>query len=221
MIRKILVGAALIAASATANALPVLTEGFDDIGTLAASGWIQTNNSTPGGETDWFQGNAGIFPALSGAEDSYIAANYLNAGFGGDVDNWLITPEIGLIGTRTSVQFLTRTSGAVPGDTLSLYYNTTGSTNVADFLLYGTISSAVFPTDWTLASTGDILGFAGLRVRFALRYTVSDTSLNGDYIGIDSFVVNSSVPEPGSLALLAACLLVAPLAMRRRRNAEI
>ena len=77
----------LLAAGSVANAVPILSENFDDISTLAASGWLFVNNSTPGGSTSWFQGNDGVFASQAGAADSYIAANYLNAGAGGNISN--------------------------------------------------------------------------------------------------------------------------------------
>lgn len=220
MLRKILICAALVAATSTVNAAPVLVEGFDNVAGLGASGWTLTNNSAPGGTTNWFQGNTGVFDSYSGAADSYIAANFENAGLGGNVDNWLLTPLLTDIGSVTSMTFATRTGGALPGDTLSVYYNTTGSLNLADYVLVGTLSAA-YPDSWTLFTTGNIGNFMGETLRFAFRYTVTNTLEAGDYIGIDSVTVNTNVPEPGSLALLAACLLMAPLALRRRRQRQI
>ncbi len=70
MIRKLIVSAALLAASTAAIAVPIpVDENFDDISTLGASGWSMVNNSSPAGETGWFQGNSGIFEAQSGAAD--------------------------------------------------------------------------------------------------------------------------------------------------------
>ncbi len=220
MLRKILICAALVAATSTVNAAPVLVEGFDNVAGLGASGWTMTNNSAPVGATNWFQGNTGIFDSYAGSADSYIAANFENAGFGGNVDNWLLTPLLTDIGSVTSMTFATRTAGTFPGDTLSVYYNTTGSLNLADYVLVGTLSAA-YPDSWTLFTTGNIGNFMGETLRFAFRYTVTDTSAAGDYIGIDSVTVHTNVPEPGSLALLAACLLMAPLALRRRRQRQI
>jgi hypothetical protein len=67
--------AACFLASVSSLHAATLVEDFDDVAALAGAGWIQTNNSSPPGETDWFQGNAGIFPAQAGPDDSYIAAN--------------------------------------------------------------------------------------------------------------------------------------------------
>ena len=50
------------------------------MGSLSGKAWLFHNESDPVGPTDWFQGNTGLFPAHSGNDDSFIAANFLNAG---------------------------------------------------------------------------------------------------------------------------------------------
>src|ERR1700690_2848835 len=73
-----------------------VVENFDDINTLAGSGWVMTNNSSPIGTTGWFQGNTAVFDAQAGPPDAYIAANFNNAAFGGNISNWLMTPVLDL-----------------------------------------------------------------------------------------------------------------------------
>jgi hypothetical protein len=215
---------ALLAASAVANATVLLTENFDDVSTLSGSGWSQVNNSTPIGSTGWFQGNTGVFDAQNGAADSYIAANYLNAGDGGDVSNWLISPEFTLR-DGADLTFFTRSSGFL-ADRLEVRISTNGaSTNVGsgvgsvgDFTtLLATINPSLgdgYPTDWTAFS----LSFAGitdgLQGRFAFRYFVTDTFQNGDYVGIDN--VKVSVPEPSTLALLTLGLFALGFSASKR-----
>jgi hypothetical protein len=212
MFRKSLY-AVLIAVCGTATAGPItFSEGFDDISTLAGSGWLTPNYSTPGGETGWFQGNDGIFTADSGAANSYIAANYLGAPAGGNIDNWLITPLFAVADSST-ITFATRTGGAFP-DTLEVLYSLGGS-NTTDFMSIGSLTGAAFPIDWANVN----LVAYGLQqdIRLAFRYLVTDTSVNGDYIGIDSFEVRA-VPEPGTIALFGAALLMMAFAIRRRRD---
>jgi PEP-CTERM motif-containing protein len=209
MFKKLLIGAVLVAGSATASAGPVLlTEGFD---TFALPGWLAGNLSAPVGATAWFPGNTGVFDAESGAADSYIAANYL-ASDGGSVDLWLVTPLLTALDGGALLTFSTRTGGALPGDNLEILYNATGSLFTADYISLGSIGA--YPTDWSVFNFLYNGGVAD--VRFAFRYTVADTLTGGDYIGIDSVSVRS-VPEPGTLALLATALLIAPLVARRRR----
>ncbi len=72
---------------------------------------------------------------------------------------------------------------------------------------------ASYPTDW---ATINLQYTGSVDASFAFRYHVVDTSVNGDYIGIDSVQVKA-VPEPEVLSLFALGLLPTPLAMRRRR----
>src|SRR5215468_4283040 len=78
-----------------AHAGTILSEGFDDVPDLPASGWVTVNRSNPIGTTSWFQGDAGVFPASTGNPDSYAAANFLNTSFaGGNISDWLLTPVL-------------------------------------------------------------------------------------------------------------------------------
>src|SRR5882757_9999516 len=178
------------------------TENFDNVSTLAGSGWVMINNSNPVGSTGWFQGDPSIFSSQNGAPNSYIAAKFDNAGFGGNISNWLLTPEIGLFNGEV-VSFYARTepSGAIFNDSLELRLSTNGtSTNVGstdtslgDFttllLAINGSQTGSFPEDWTLftATISGLSGSGTIGGRIALRYNVTDTSLNGDFIGVDHF----------------------------------
>jgi hypothetical protein len=211
MIRMMLAGILAVGASVSANATP-FSESFDNVAGLGSLGWLQTNNSAPPGESGWFMGNTSVFDAQAGSADSYIAANFLNAGFGGNVDNWLISPLFTL-NTGDIVSFFTRTHGAFPGDSLDLLFST-GSTSLADFTSVLSIPDSSYPSDWTQLSY--TYAGASANLRLALRYRVTDTSVNGDYIGIDSLYV-TPVPEPSTLALIGAGLILLPIVLRRRR----
>lgn len=219
---KFIALALLALGAAQAEAAPLLSENFDNVGTLAGAGWVATNNSAPVGSTNWFQGNAGVFTSFNGADDAYIAANYLNAdALGGNVSNWLLTPQLDLSSALT-LTFWTRSAGAFP-DSLEVRMSTSGAStdvgttdsSVGNFsnLLTSIGSVRPYPTDWTLVTINIAAQGAGASGRIAFRYAVVDTTVNGDYIGIDAVNVNS-VPEPAPLALLAIGLIA--LGMRRQ-----
>src|SRR5262245_39083807 len=88
----VLVAAGLLVAASDASATTVLFGNFDNVASLVPNGWAIVNNSAPAGTTDWFQGNPGVFNAQSGAANSYVAANFEAAGFGGNISDWLISP---------------------------------------------------------------------------------------------------------------------------------
>ena len=214
----------------------ILFQGFDDVTTLGAAGWVQTNNSSPLGATGWFQGNSLIPAAQSGAATSYIAANFLNtadpgAG-GGNISNWLITPVVTLDNDEV-FSFYTGTESPNSGfaDNLEVRMSTNGSstdvgttaTSVDDFstLLLSvnpTLAPTGYPAAWTFYQI-TISGLSGpTSGRLAFRYFVPDTENNGDFIGIDTVNLDA-VPEPGTAGLLMVGLIAGGAAYgRSRRN---
>ena len=206
--------AALAPGAASAAGVEILNEGFDNVASLP--GWTLVNNSVPPG-TNWFQGNADVFGAQSGAPNAYAAANYLGAANGqGVVDNWLITPLLNLTGL-TSFSFYTAHE-ATPGfsDFLEVRWaaGSSGGTTAFNTLLatFGGVGSP-YPTDWTAWSSNLDLQGEG---RFAFRYVGSADSLN--YVGLDTVRVVTAVPEPSLYAMLA--LGLGALTFMRRRQAD-
>lgn len=214
----------------------VLTENFDSVASLPGNGWAFVNNSAPPGTTGWFQGNTGVFNAQSGPADSYIAANFLNADInGGNVSNWLMTPEIDL-SSALNFSFFTRTeTGALFADNLEVRLSTNGAStdvgttdnSVGDFTtlllaINPSLDPNGYPQDWT-QFTLTINSFGtGAQGRLAFRYYVPDTSVNGDYIGIDSVNVASvPTPEPATFTLLLfgiGAMSSRTLARRRKQS---
>jgi len=208
----------LLALSTSLHAATILSEEFDDVTTLPGAGWVQTNNSTAGGLTSWFQGNFAIFPSnQNGSDDHYIAANFDNAPFGGNISNWLITPTL-VLNNGDVVTFYTRTETNPLGpDSLELRFSDQGAStfvgatdsSVGDFSqtlipVNSPPGPGGYPQTWTL-QTFTFSTLAGpTSGRLAFRYVVSDTSVNGDYIGIDSVTIASpgEVPEPATAGLI-------------------
>jgi len=231
--KKIWTGMAAIAlvcgTLSTAQATLVIDEGFN---TVLPAGWAKTNNSAPIGTTDWFQGNTGVFSSQAGPADSYAAANFNAADFGGDISDWLFTPTVTLHNGDVFT-FFTRTEANAPfPDRLQVRVSTSGaSTNVGattssvgDFtiLLFDinpTLSVGGFPESWTQFSA--VLSGVGASTqgRIAFRYVVTDTSINGDYIGIDTVTLSTrdvtNVPEPSTVAVLALGLALLGWRLRR------
>ena len=218
-----------------------ITEGFDDITTLAGNGWFSQNNSNPVGSTGWFQGNPGVFVAHSGATSSYLAANFNNAGNGPGLDtisNWMLTPVLDLSGGGT-ITFFTRTIDA-PGfpDRLQVRYSNAGASTdvgvgefgVGDFTnlvldINPNYNLVDYPNDWTQFIVNIPSGADG---RVAFRYFVEDAGPlgnNSDFIGIDTFTWQASpIPEPSTILLLglagAATALRLP-SLRRKLGQKV
>lgn len=186
------------------------TENFDNIATLAGSGWYQQNNSAPAGTNPvWFQGNppsaGGPFIAYNGADNAYIACNYNSTSGAGTISNWLVTPNR-TFRNGDVITFYTRKYdvGQDYPDRMEVRLSTNGSSTnvgsgasaVGDFttLLVSVNPSLIvggYPRQWT-QYTITISGLpAPTSGRIAFRYYITNggpSGTNSDYIGLDNVV---------------------------------
>jgi hypothetical protein len=209
MFKKTLIALAFISATASAQSAVLLNEGFTNINTLTGSGWVM-NNVTPGGTTNWFQGETDIFTAQAGASNSYIAANYNNAPSGGAINNWLMTP---IFSTEFSgvVSFWLKGAMDAGFEDHFAFGLSSGASNPAAFAL-GAIKTAM--SDWTKYTLNFVGQGAGNIARFGIQYSGEADSSN--YIGIDSLNI-ATVPEPSTWLILGTGLL-GLFGLRRRQQ---
>jgi len=216
MIKKALLALAISGTMLTAQAAVVLNEGFDSVSALAASGWTLTNASTPANGPGLLNGNVDVFTAYSGAANSYLTANYTSAAEGGFINDWIVTPEFSALYGATVTFWLRGEIYQNFVDTITYGFND-GSTTLSSF-----VQSQVMTATgaWTQVTATIAAGTAN--THFAINYAGASDVVN--YIGIDSMVISvndatGDVPEPASLAILAAGL-IGMGAARRRKNKQ-
>jgi len=195
-----------------------ITESFDSVtgAPPCPAGWTCTNNSSPLGTSNWFQGNPAVFPAQAGATNAYIGANFNNTVGAATISNWLISPVV-QFGNGSQLRFWARVPTPVNfADRLEIRASTggtnTGGTNTStgDFsILLGTINPSLvtgsgacaspaaapgagaFPDAWCeflITNTQGIPATGSGRIAF--RYFVTDggpDGANSSYVGIDTF----------------------------------
>ena len=183
----------------------IMEQGFDDITNM--SGWTMTNQSTPVGISNWFQGNDTVFPSHSGAPTSYIGANFNNTSGAGTISNWLITPTLNLK-DGDKLKFWTRTGPASTWDDRlevrssvgTMTVPTGGATGIGSFtnvlLVINDDYSLSYPEVWTeYEVTISGVGATPVAMNLAFRYNVVNGGPSGmysNYIGIDTVSVEEA-----------------------------
>ncbi len=189
----------------TAQAQVLYSEGWNVVSPLPA-GWASQQLSSPIGALGWFQGNAAVFPAQTGAATAYLAANFNNTGSIGTISNWMFAPTVNMT-NGDLFTFWTRvaTGGGVFPDRLQVRISPNGTstnvgttaTSVGDYSILlldinPTYSITAYPEVWT-QFTVTVSGLAAPNTsgRIAFRYFVENAGLNGansNFIGIDEVV---------------------------------
>ena len=214
MIKKLLVALSLVSTMGLAQAAVLLQEDFNDVSALPGQGWVLDNQSMPPGiAPGWVQGNAGVFPAQSGPDDSYIASDFNVADEGGVVDNRLFTPLFSLQNGATATFYLRSANSDVGFADIAVYGYTEGSTDPLDFIVS---MVAAPPNEWTQYTI--TIGAQGGMGR--LGFVHSQPQATADYLGLDTLLIVSNdasqVPEPASLMIFGLGLAGLSLARRRR-----
>jgi hypothetical protein len=185
---------------------------------------------------NWFQGNAKVFAAQSGAANAYAGVNFNSVAGDNTISDWLITPTL-TFENGDVLSFFTRTVDTPSfADRLEVRFSDVGGTDVGTTATsVGTfrsllleinpnLSAAGYPKGWT-NNSATITGLAApASGAIGFRCFVTNGGLlgaNSDYIGIDTVTIEgtrnqSTVPEPGAFALLGIGL--AGLGFLRRKN---
>ena len=198
------------------NNNPVSTNGFaayfsdsfdapNDTAALKTRGYSVYRNGTFTGTPPsdfWFTGNQTVFPAFDGDPDDYAGSNYQSAGNLGNIDNWLVLPDLDVV-ALDSICFRSRAPvGSTFPDSIRVMFNPTNNTLPSDpnWIELGRFKINTIGI-WELRSF--VIPSIAASARLAIRYSVVNGGLNGansDYIGIDDLSVQGQGVLPVELA---------------------
>jgi Secretion system C-terminal sorting domain len=173
---------------------------------LTARGYLVYREGTgPVGTTEeWIQGNPAVFLSYSGPDTGFLAANY-NTVASGDIDNWLVTPEIANVAVGDIFSFWSNTvAGSIYPDSIAVMYNAAGDSIPSDptwveldaFLV--DVGGAWLQNSYTITTPSTA-------ARFALRYRVTDggpLGANSNYIGIDQLEISTPAAVDGGVTAI-------------------
>jgi uncharacterized repeat protein (TIGR01451 family) len=186
-----------------------INEGF---ATVPPPGWVVINHSQPLGPFDWFQGNGAVFPAQSGAANSYAGANFESTAGTGTISDWLLTPPVNLANGTVLTFYTRKVSPDEYPDRMQVRLSTSGvltdvgatATDVGVFTtllldINPTLVIGGYPIAWTqYTATLSGLPAGNTLGRVAFRYFVTNggpTGANSDYIGVDTVTLTDVVAD--------------------------
>jgi hypothetical protein len=177
----------------------LLSEGFEDVAALPGQGWVFLNQSAPPGSTGWFRACRPCFRC--GGPGRFLHCRQFQQRRIRRHGQQLAVDAAILLVNGESFSFSLRLLGEA---CWTGWKSTLAAT--APALMSAATTHCWPPTNRPrLRLAAAITAGSGLAApasgRLAFRYVVDDTSLNGDYIGIDSVSV-TAIPEPATVALV-------------------
>ena len=214
--RSLALAATLAAGAASAQAVTLLEEGFEDVASLQTQGWGFVNGSSVPLGPGFGQGDAAKFAAQAGTPDSFAFSGFaINDAPDGEIYAALVTPELDL-SKDTELTFWTRTvAGSTFPDRLSVGMFASDGSGGELLTINLSLLKTGYPSQWKAYSVA--LGGLGTGVTgsFYFEYFIGDATVAGNYIGIDTVTV-TAVPEPGTWLMLGLGLAGLGALARRR-----